>query len=427
MNLDFLTARPRPPSSDTWLSPAETTERLKGYVSTLTHAALLLAKWSIVVPEIEIKILLADHLHRDVVITRRLIERITSMGVKSQESVSDAGYPHDDLRRAAITDGSAAKLFVMYQFLKTRLREEMLEHAAHTHPVWDEPTLRLVSESAEDLAQQINEVDRLYEALCAIFPAAFHGRLHDTAWNNFAPAPSEFDLTLPDLPARDERFENCAASVPVSEQMDSEEATLALMHANLIGVEITTIEACSRLIIEFPEMPWEFVADMARQCWDESRHAVSFYARFVELGGRLGQFPITHKLWKMASGQPAVVRLGLHQCIGEWTGVDGALWHAERFLSKGDVVTSRLFAFVAVDEITHVGFGNRWIKYLVGEGEGFVEAQQQARRRRAEFGESGDEPPAFPFNRWACELSGFPQEMVDALETKFEQDGSRFH
>lgn len=186
------------------------------------------------------------------------------------------------------------------------------------------------------------------------------------------------------------------------------------------------MEACSRLILHSKGMPWGFTVDMARQCWDEARHAQAFTDRLLDLGGRVGMYAHSHTLWEMTADQPIAVQLAIHQRIGEWVGVDGALWNADRFRSLGDHATADLMDFVARDEMTHVAFGNRWIRWMHHVDSDVDVVMTQALLRRAAFGKSVGGPLMFPFNRWACERAGFTSVEVTALEQAALERGTRF-
>ena len=47
------------------------------------------------------------------------------------------------------------------------------------------------------------------------------------------------------------------------------------LHGIAIG-ELQAMEAAGRTLFDFADAPWEFQLDMARQVWDESRHAEIF-------------------------------------------------------------------------------------------------------------------------------------------------------
>ena len=61
----------------------------------------------------------------------------------------------------------------------------------------------------------------------------------------------------------------------------------------LMDAELCAAELMARNSHEHPEMPWDFHVDMARQTWDEIRHAeVHDRLMATELGCRWGDFPI---------------------------------------------------------------------------------------------------------------------------------------
>ena len=49
--------------------------------------------------------------------------------------------------------------------------------------------------------------------------------------------------------------------------------------------------------LQGPYAPWELRMEIARQCWDESRHARLYHRRLLEKGGRKGEFPIANHEW----------------------------------------------------------------------------------------------------------------------------------
>lgn len=228
-------------------------------------------------------------------------------------------------------------------------------------------------------------------------------------------------------PGRDPRLlREAPAPRPFEDTADPVEATRAFLHFNLTELELPTMEVCARMILEHREMPWEFVTDMARQVWDEARHAASFAQRLSELGGQVGDYAHTHSLWDMTSQQPLAVQLAIHQRTGEWAGVCGALWNAERFHRQEDHVTGDMMEFVARDEINHVGYGNKWVRHLCPDPAGVDQVVSAALARRAAFGRTSDGQPVFPFFPWACTRAGFTDEEREAMNQHAARLGTRF-
>ncbi|MBA0086017.1 MAG: hypothetical protein HRJ53_13545, partial [Acidobacteria bacterium Pan2503] len=48
--------------------------------------------------------------------------------------------------------------------------------------------------------------------------------------------------------------------------------------------ETGAIEIAAQCLIDFPEAPWELRLQLARQCWDESRHVAGLHRRLLVPG-----------------------------------------------------------------------------------------------------------------------------------------------
>src|SRR5215469_16271015 len=91
-------------------------------------------------------------------------------------------------------------------------------------------------------------------------------------------------------------------------ELSSRESIKERAHGILVG-ELQAMEGAGRTVYDFPDAPWEFTMDMARQVWDESRH-VEIYIRLVEhLGGYIGEFPETTIMWRCACAEDAAARV----------------------------------------------------------------------------------------------------------------------
>ena len=129
--------------------------------------------------------------------------------------------------------------------------------------------------------------------------------------------------------------------------------------------ELGVLEIAAQSLADFPETPWDLKLSLARQCFDEARHALSLLRRLYELGGAKGEFPIANFEWGvtlMLDNLPG--RLAIENRTFEAGLIDilGQMRHVWR--EHGDSTTADLFDAILADEITHVRFANRWIKRL---------------------------------------------------------------
>jgi uncharacterized ferritin-like protein (DUF455 family) len=190
----------------------------------------------------------------------------------------------------------------------------------------------------------------------------------------------------------------------------------ALFHHLLMSTEIPTIEHCAALLWEHRGMmPHAFERDMARQMWDEARHAQACLDRLRDLGHAPGDFPIDLMLWRMTRGRSLSLRLVLHQRIGEWLGLDAAVWWSERFEAEGDPVSAALLRFVARDEHLHVAFGNKWLRAIENSDAAVDRIQLEAEAIRENVGAGVNRSTPFPLNIRSCQETGFTAAEVARL------------
>src|SRR5213596_909614 len=174
-----------------------------------------------------------------------------------------------------------------------------------------------------------------------------------------------------------------AQGLPPFPDLSSAESIKERVHGIMVG-ELQAMEGAGRSVCDFPDAPWEFTMDMARQVWDESRH-VEIYLRLLEhLGGYPGEFPETTILWRCACAEDAAARVaGVNRGLeGLACDVFNQLVHIARKI--GDPILERAVDFVLADEITHVRMGSKWLTKL-------TEGDAERRRRAIEFQENIDE------------------------------------
>ena len=102
--------------------------------------------------------------------------------------------------------------------------------------------------------------------------------------------------------------------------------------------------------------------NMARQCWDETRH-VQIYEKLLEhVGGVPGMFPESTFLFECAcSDDPALRVAGVNR------GLEGLACDVFRDLIRyaeeiGDDKMRQAVDYVLADELTHVRFGSDWVR-----------------------------------------------------------------
>jgi len=138
------------------------------------------------------------------------------------------------------------------------------------------------------------------------------------------------------------------------------------LHGIFVG-ELQALEAAGRTLWDYPDAPWDFKMNMARQCWDEARH-VQVYEKLIEhVGGAVGEFPENTFLFEVSCvDDPALRVTGVNRCL-EGLACDAFRSLIDYARAEGDAVIAQAVDFVLADELTHVRFGSEWVKQFTAD------------------------------------------------------------
>ena len=184
------------------------------------------------------------------------------------------------------------------------------------------------------------------------------------------------------------------------------------MHGIFVG-ELQALEAAGRTLWDFPETPWEFKMNMARQCWDETRH-VQIYEKLIDhVGGEVGEFPESTFLFETSCHDDPVLRVtGVNRCL-EGLACDVFRTLVDYGKTVGDDVIAQAVDFVLADELTHVRFGSEWVKeFTRGDSERAERAKAFQRETDRAFSFGGQRQVA----RDERLEAGFTDEELDEIE-----------
>jgi uncharacterized ferritin-like protein (DUF455 family) len=202
-------------------------------------------------------------------------------------------------------------------------------------------------------------------------------------------------LSVDDL-ARDERFERIRIEEVVFDprradrkrqgeafkpsDADSPDAARQLMHSIFVG-EIQALEGAGRTCYDFDtgtgreEVPFAMKLDMARQCWDESRHVEISVKLTEHMGSQIGEFAEQTMLFEAACNADPVLRLtGVNRAL-EGLAIDVFNTMREYGDTTQDPVLYFCEDWMLADEVTHVKMGSDWLRRLTEKDK---ERQKQA-------------------------------------------------
>ena len=343
----------------------------------------LMGSWAHTMVDADIKIGFGRHMFQDSVHADLLGKRIPELKGRSQHFHSIP--PSDEfvklLERIWQEADELLRMVALYRVLKPELVRAYRRHLNHLELPADEPTgyiLQLIADEERDHIEwgektinqllsdthRSSDVDGWEENLSKELQES--GGIWGEGKN---PGTYTFKKTNPysKLPVRDSRWnimQNPAEFTEKNWSFDTNEGKLHLLH-DLLNSEFITVERMGLIISDFPEIPWQMKLDMARQAWDEARHAEIVQRRLEELGGHVGMFPTSCFGWEQDVNRPdPLERLALSNMTFE----SESCKHLRDWIAKakktGDTRSLQLVEFLLADEVNHVLYGVHWIDEL---------------------------------------------------------------
>jgi hypothetical protein len=358
-------------------------------------------------PEWEVKCLLGLHLWHDSLHAQDLLARLVELRWPRKAALNPGAATLALMALLDETPDSPALLSGIYRVIKPALAAAYAAHLAAAAPVADEPTCAILRRALAEEQQHIMEgqalldsladVDagamaaweqRIRAALAAVGSLTMPGDIEREAATSFEgqsikPAPS--------VAARDRRF---TIELNGFGQAPSDPAGTARFMAHRdADNEMHAAELLGRSLYEHPEMPWEYHVDMARQLWDEVRHAV-LYQKYLEgLGGHLGDYPSIPGNYSYRIGLDFAHRLYDLHLRGEKLGMPDLIRYREQARGAGDQAYLLLNDYVHADEVPHVKNG-RWLNWLLDDdAAAFKRIERETMRIRADYERAHQDDP----------------------------------
>ena len=347
--------------------------------------------WLPLVPAFEDKLRLGDHIHDDA----RAISKVRRRLYELRHPSDYPGAPGPELCALLdalnAADTPQAYLDVAYGVAKPALARAMRVQLDALDPVIDEPSLRLLTRLLERQERHVREMPHATPAVSAPEDiGALEIRLRDERPLRVMapleePARDEFIDVTPDGDPylTDELYVNGDENHVPTDREEQRHFFHGLMDAELCAAELM-----ARNSHEYPEMPWDFHVDMARQTWDEVRHAkVHDVLMRTELGCAWGDYPIGFSYFRSIYAYDLLGRLALFNGTSE----QKAMWrHSHRrkvLLAQGQEIVAKVFDYLLADEVPHVHNGARWGAHLLGGSERAY--REKVRELRAQLDRTG--------------------------------------
>jgi hypothetical protein len=372
--------------------------RHSNYYHVLRELVHLHHGWLPRIPPYDVKCLIGIHVHEDAVFVGQIKRRLKELRHPSEYPAAPGAALAAVLDALNGFETWEEYVGAVYGVIKPRLIDAWEFHFTTTDPILDEPSNRLLADFLRVTSEHIkggmllNETlltdpDRRERVQAAIERVGtLWGALgHDACASPVALRQRRELSPMPPLgnPARDsfcqitergDTFLSDAIYVNGPENhVPAEHEELRHYFHGLLDAEMTAAEICALNSHENPMMPWQFHEDMARQVWDEVRHAQVMEKVMADLEVEWGAFPLTFRFFHKIYKHDLVGRLVLFNRQSE----GNAMWRHNRrrkvMLETGQAKMAQVFDYLLADEVQHVANGVTWATHILGSREAFLD------------------------------------------------------
>jgi len=187
-----------------------------------------------------------------------------------------------------------------------------------------------------------------------------------------------------DRPVRDPELEmhGGVESLPRPGELASREARARCL-ARFANHELMAVEFFAWALLRWPNLPTELRRGFVAVLADEQLHCRLYLGRLRALGSALSDHRLSDYFWKHAPAIAAsphgprafLCAMGL---TFEQANLDFTLIYRDGFRNAGDEKSAQICQRIHDDEVGHVRLAARWLRALAPEGQGEIEAYQEA-------------------------------------------------
>lgn len=276
----------------------------------------------------------------------------------------------------------------LYQVILPAYGDALNRYRAETNPLVDQPTVRAVGHVLLDLDEHTAFGQSVLDALQpADAPELLAWREHLTAYLQAAgsidgtepmrptyelpPPRSDGEFRIAPTFARDKRFTTSLPKISPYAEEEIPEHLLAKMWVR--SQEMTAAELCATVLFEWEELPYEGCVDLARHCWDETRHSLFGQAALEAEGIPLQTLPswvgyAKHTLPAPAQKRYSHLAIATEGGLMAYPGGKRGEWEWCKDLAQHPLMTTYQ-DFDWADEVTHVRFGREWLVRFFFKGD----------------------------------------------------------
>ncbi len=268
----------------------------------------------------------------------------------------------------------------LYAVILPAYQAALEKYIAETNPLVDQPTVRAVRHVLLDLDDHLafgqtvlGAIERDQQAglsdwgqhIKLYLDAA--GGIDGTGTRRPAfelPAPHNTgDFRIPTSFARDARFSTTLPKTNPFNEASVPQALLTKMWVR--SQEMTAAELCATVLFEWEDLPYAGCVDLARHCWDETRHSLFGQAALAAEGKPLETLPswvgyAEHTMPAYPQKRYAHLAIATEANQMSYPGGKRGEWEWCKDKAQHGLMTTYQ-DFDWADEVNHVAYGREWL------------------------------------------------------------------
>jgi hypothetical protein len=334
----------------------------------------ILTGWLPATAQMELKLAIGRLLWEDAQHVQHLYQRLREVQTPAFRDPADAALKR--LMAEAINAPNERDLLAgLCRVIKPALARAYRWHMDQTFANPDAPTLYafkhiLIDEeqhmrwAAEALAD--HPVSEWEQYIADLLAAAgdIAGRAPHTATPT-APACRK-PFAVPRQAARDSRFK-LADRDPGRIPQAEDPATERLREFESYSQEMLAAETVALVLYLSPGMPWEFVYNSARHCYDETRHCRLGIEWLARHGLDYTQVPQNTRIYAWRSQYDPATQYCLLTMGNEKHAFPYRRQRLAAYRGAGDQLSAEFLNYDMADERQHVAYGRKWLPQLMGQ------------------------------------------------------------
>ena len=334
----------------------------------------ILAGWLPATAKMEYKLAMGRLLWEDAQHVQHLYRRLREVQTPAFRPPGDDAL--EDLMHEAIHAPNERDLLAgIFRVIKPALVEAYRWHMGQTFANPDAPTLYAMKHIVLDEAEHLTWAKEAladhpvgeWETYIQVLLSSAGGITGDEKRGEKPSPPSNrTPFSAPMTAARDERFQIMGNDWGDLKSRQKDEAiSRRLTEFENYSQEMLAAETVALILYQSPEMPWEFVYDSARHCYDETRHCMLGIEWMAHHGLDYKTVPQNILIYEWRSQYDPATQYCMLTRGNEAHAFPYRHESLAQYEQAGDQLSAQYVSYDMADERQHVAYGTKWLPELM--------------------------------------------------------------